>query len=151
MILSNIAATLIAVSSLAAFTIPPNSQNWTSNYQEALAKANSESKNVLMVFSGSDWCANCMRLESSVFNTQHFQEYASENLVLLKLDFPLRKKNKLSEELTKQNEQLAERFNKAGAFPTVVILSAAEQELGRTGYKPVGPEAYIGHLQGLLK
>ena len=104
-----------------------------------------------MNFSGSDWCANCMRLEKVVFSSEVFKKYAAENLVLLSLDFPAKKKNKLSPEMTKQNDGLAEKFNKTGAFPTVTILGVDGKALGTTGYKKMSAEAYVAHLQSFLK
>ena len=32
------------------------SQNWNTNFDEAKIKAEKENKNILLVFSGSDWC-----------------------------------------------------------------------------------------------
>jgi len=125
--------------------------NWLTNYKEAIAQSEKENKPVLMLFSGSDWCSNCIRLETTVFGTSAFQEYAKSKLILLKLDFPVKKKNKLSPELTTQNETLAEKYNKEGAFPSVILLNSHEEVIGTTGYKSIGVEEYIVHLDSFLK
>jgi len=124
---------------------------WITNYEEALMVSKKENKSILMSFSGSDWCANCMRLEKMVFSTEAFKKYATENFVLLQLDFPYKKKNKLAPALTKQNDELAEKYNKTGTFPTVLILSPEEKVLGITGYKKRSAEAYVTHLKALVK
>ena len=105
-------------------TTPENSNKWLINIDEAKKEAKNTERPILLSFQGSDWCANCIRLERSLFESESFKNYASENLILLKADFPSRKKNKLSDEQTAHNEKLAEKFNKEGAFPTVIILNA---------------------------
>ena len=35
-------------------------------------------------------------------------------------------------------------------FPTIVILNPKGKEIGRTGYKPGGPQAYVEHLQAII-
>jgi thioredoxin-related protein len=141
---------LITLLSLSTFA-QENTVKWLTNYEEALAISKKENKPILMNFSGSDWCANCMRLEKVVFNSNVFKTFSEKNFVLLKLDFPAKRKNKLSPEMTKQNDGLAEKFNKTGAFPTVTILAVNGKLLGTTGYKKMSAEAYIIHLQSFLK
>ena len=68
---------------------------WLTDFEEARAIANKENKFILINFSGSDWCAPCIRLEKEIFETDLFLSYAKEQLVLVKADFPRLKKNKL--------------------------------------------------------
>jgi len=124
---------------------------WLTNYEEALAASKKESKPILINFSGSDWCANCMRLEKVVFSSAVFKTFSAKNFVLLKADFPAKKKNKLSPEMTKQNDGLAEKFNKTGAFPTITIIGDNGKVLGTTGYKKISAAAYVAHLNSFLK
>ncbi len=142
--------TLIIATSLMSFIGEENS-NWLTSYKDAVAQAKKENKMILMDFSGSDWCANCIRLERGVFGTEAFKNYAKDKFILLNVDFPVKKKNKLSPELTQQNEDLADKYNKDGQFPTIIILDANEKTLAKTGYKEGGPEIYIKHLKSLLK
>jgi len=145
-----IVLTILFSISLTAFTTEETS-SWMTNYQEAVNLAKKENKLILMDFSGSDWCANCIRLERGVFEKEVFKKYAQEKFILLKIDFPVKKKNKLSAELTKQNEGLADIYNKEGQFPTIIILDANEKLLAKTGYKPGTAEDYIQHLNSLLQ
>ncbi len=119
------------------------------NFEEAKVQAKAESKTVLMSFSGSDWCANCIRLERELFESPEFQSYAKEHLVLLKLDFPMKKKNQLSAEQTAHNEKLAEQFNQKGAFPTVIVFSADGESLGKMKHPQPTASAYIESLAKL--
>lgn len=56
--------------------------------------------------------------------TDVFQKMAKDNLVLVNADFPRKKKNQLSPQQVKQNEALAEKYNKEGLFPYTLLLDA---------------------------
>ncbi len=122
--------------------------DWLENYAEALAAAKQLKRPVLIDFTGSDWCGWCIRLDREVFSQKAFLKYAKRDLVLLKLDFPQRKK--LSEALQKQNQELAKKFGIRG-FPTIVIVDAEGKEIARTGYQRGGAKNYVDHLKDLLE
>ncbi len=126
-------------------------QNWLTDLDEAKNIAVNTNKSIVLVFSGSDWCAPCMKLEKQVFSTDEFKQYASENYVLLKADFPQRKKNKLSKEQQEHNNQLAEKYNKNGFFPLVVVLNSEGKSLGNLGYINIGAKAYIESINSKIK
>lgn len=42
------------------------SQNWKTNFEEAKATATEQNKSILLVFSGSDWCGPCIKLDKNV-------------------------------------------------------------------------------------
>jgi thiamine biosynthesis lipoprotein len=74
----------------------------------------------LIVFEGSDWCVNCIRLERKILNDTSFIGYLDhENIRLIKVDFPQRKK--VSEEQKSANEQIAEKYGFEGVFPTILL------------------------------
>lgn len=127
------------------------SQNWQPTYGEALACAKENNKPLILVFSGSDWCAPCIKLDKSIWQSEDFKSYAKENYVMYRADFPRKKSNRLSEEITGQNNELAERFNPKGHFPLVVVLNENEEILGTTGYKKITPWEYISLLNTLIK
>lgn len=122
-----------------------------SNLDEALQKAKTENKTILVNFSGSDWCRSCILLKKTILNTEEFKNFADEKLVILDVDFPRLKKNKLSKEQTAINEALAARYNKNGQFPTILLLDSNAKVLGKTGYKKISPEAYIEHIKSIIK
>lgn len=97
---------------------------WLNDYDKALQQARTQNKMILLVFSGSDWCKPCIRLEQQVLSTDVFREYATENLILLKADFPRKRKNRLTKTQQQHNDQLAEKYNSAGAFPYAVLLDS---------------------------
>lgn len=129
--------------SLLALVLPTSAGElkWLTSMDEALAQAKKENKLVLVNFTGSDWCFFCIKQEKEVFSTREFQNYAAKNLVLLKLDFP--RKKKLPAEQEKANRALMEKYKVRG-FPTLVILSPEGKELARrVGYGGGGPEPLI--------
>jgi len=127
------------------------SQEWLNNFDKATSTANNENKNIVMVFAGSDWCAPCIKLEKYILESDDFKNYAKEHWVLLKLDFPKRKKNKLSDEQQLHNDALAEKYNRKGYFPLVVLLDKKGNVLGETGYKKVTSQEYVNELIALEK
>jgi thioredoxin-related protein len=127
------------------------SQNWKNNIEEAKTEAKISNKNILLVFSGSDWCAPCIKLDRTIFQTEVFKAEAAKKWVLVKADFPKKKGNALSEAQTESNKKLAEKYNKEGNFPLVVLLDASGKVLGITGYKNVSPIEYVQLLNAMVK
>jgi thioredoxin-related protein len=95
---------------------------WTTDFSKAITEASAKNKYILLNFSGSDWCGPCMKLKKEVLDSEEFLNFAETKLVLVRADFPRSKKNKLSPELTKHNENLAEKYNKEGKFPLTVLI-----------------------------
>lgn len=95
---------------------------WTTDFTKAITEANANNKYIVLNFSGSDWCGPCMKLKKEVLDSQDFLKFAESKLVLVRADFPRSKKNRLSPELTKSNENLAEKYNKEGKFPFTVLI-----------------------------
>jgi protein disulfide-isomerase len=116
-------------------------EGWKSDYTAALAEAAKDNKMVLLDFTGSDWCGWCIKLQKDTFSKPEFKKFAEQSLVLVELDFPREKPQ--SDELKKQNEELAEKFGIQG-FPTLVLLDPQGKEAARNvGYLQGGPEAFI--------
>lgn len=122
-------------------------QEWQLNLDKAKSIASQKNKNIILVFSGSDWCGPCIKLDKNIWETAEFQKAAEENWVLLRADFPRKKANRLSKEQTTTNEMLAEKYNPNGYFPLVLVLDDMGKVLGATGYKDFSPSEYIKHLQ----
>lgn len=133
------------------FSVLINAQDWQPSYTDALALAKEDEKPLLLVFSGSDWCAPCIKLDTWIWQSEEFKAYAKENYVLYRADFPRKRDNRLPEELKAVNTKLAERFNPKGYFPLVLLLNADEEILGTGGFKKVTPSEYISYLNTFLK
>ncbi len=126
-------------------------QKWETSFETAKKRASEEKRNILLVFSGSDWCIPCMKLEKEIWESPDFKKDADSHFILLRADFPKRKANKLSEEQQKENDHLAELYNKQGLFPMVEVLDKNGKVLGTSGYKGVSPREYIAILHSLEK
>lgn len=126
------------------------SQDWK-NFEEAKTLAAKENKSIILVFSGSDWCAPCIKLDKSIWQSEDFKSEAKKEWVLVKADFPKKKGHELPSALQEQNKSLAEKYNKDGFFPLVVVLDKNGKALGKTGFKNVSPKEYIALLHSLEK
>ncbi len=126
-------------------------QNWSTNIDEAIAKAAAENKSIVLVFSGSDWCAPCIKLDKNVWQSDAFKSFAAEKLVLVRADFPKKKANVLPEVLQNSNKALAEKYNQEGYFPLVVVLNAQGKVVAKKGYENQNAIQYVTELQALIK
>ncbi len=122
--------------------------NWETDFEKASSSAKASGKYILLDFSGSDWCGWCIRLEKEVFSQDAFNDFAKENLVCVIVDFPSAIKQ--SEELKKQNQDLARKYNVRG-YPTIIILSPDGKSVGKTGYLQGGPWEYTRHLKKIIE
>lgn len=132
-----------------AITLP--AQKWETSFDAAKARSQKEGVNIVLVFSGSDWCIPCMKLEKNIWESPDFVEYSKAHFVLLRADFPKKKLNALSKEQQDRNDKLAETYNRQGLFPYVAILDKNGKMLGSTGYKNVTPKDYIALLNSIEK
>lgn len=144
--------TCLLLTGLCASGLPATAQPaWFTDEEEARQQARELSRPVLMHFSGSDWCLPCMKLERDLFSTEAFGDYADRNLILLKLDFPARKKNQLPEALAAHHEALAARYNPRGTFPLVVLTDAGGNVLGTMPHPLPATEDYLRALENLIR
>jgi thioredoxin-related protein len=125
------------------------SQNWNTNFEEVKVKAEKENKNILLVFSGSDWCGPCIKLEKVVWKSPEFQAEADKNWVIYRADFPNKRKNQLAPDMVESNNKLAEKYNKNGIFPLVMLLDPKGKVIGMTGFKNVSAQDYIKLINSL--
>jgi protein disulfide-isomerase len=122
---------------------------WGQDLPTALNQARTEHKNVLLDFTGSDWCEWCMKFDNDILKHNDFLDYAGRNLILVRLDFPRR--TPLSPDLKAANDELSKRFQVNG-FPTFILLNADGRELGRqVGYLEGGPASFLSELDSYAR
>jgi thiol-disulfide isomerase/thioredoxin len=119
---------------------PGSMGGWITDFDQATASATADHRPILLLFTGSDWCPWCIKLEEEILDTGTFRNWARENLVLVYLDFPRQKA--LDPKLAGRNAALAKRFGITG-YPTVLFVDAAGQVLVRTGYTKAGVAKWI--------
>lgn len=121
---------------------------WLTDHKQATEIAKKDQKPILMLFTGSDWCGYCMKLDKEFFSQQDFKEFAQSDIVLLEVDFP--KNKKLDATTTAQNKKLAKKYGIRG-YPTIYIVDADGEVIYQTGYgefvKAKSAENYIKILK----
>lgn len=111
-----------------------NGQETFLSIEDAKSEARKEDKKILLIFSGSDWCKPCIQLKKEILDTPEF-ETLSDEMVSLHLDFPYKRKNRLSKAHTKHNEKLAEQYNTSGQFPHMVLITPKGDVLKEFSYE----------------
>ena len=124
---------------------------WLTDFEAAKNTAARENKLVLLNFSGSDWCAPCIKMKAEVFETQPFLSLAERQLVLIRADFPRSKKRQLSKDQIKHNEALAARYNPSGKFPLTLLLDAKGKIIKEwDGYVFGSQDKFMGDLAKVI-
>jgi thioredoxin-related protein len=100
-------------------------EDWFTDFRAAKAQAKKEKKDLFVLFTGSDWCPPCVALEQTVLSKKEFLTPVKKSFVLVKLDFP--KKKKLPEAEAQANEALAEKYKIEG-FPTFLLMTTDGEE-----------------------
>ncbi|MBP5640086.1 MAG: thioredoxin family protein [Victivallales bacterium] len=121
---------------------------WSEDFAACLEKAKKSHKPIFALFTGSDWCIWCKRLEGEVLSKEPFLKYAGRKLILFKADFP--SKIQQDDNLKSQNQNLAKKYGIRG-YPTVLLLDKKGEIIGKTGYKQGGPDKYVKHIKELIK
>jgi len=125
--------------------------NWETDYARALEKAKRENKQVLLDFTGSDWCGPCIEFKKRVLSRPDFAGYAEKNLVLVEIDYPQRKEQ--SAGLKTQNEKLSAQYRiDEKGFPTIVLLDSNGKTAREfTGYDGSTSADLIAWIEGNKK
>jgi thioredoxin-related protein len=122
-------------------------EGWTSDFEAAKKQAAESKKDLLIDFTGSDWCGWCIKLVDEVFKHDAFKDGVKDTFVLVELDFP-KDKTKVSDEVREQNEKLGKKYGIQG-YPTILLTDADGRPYASTGYQKGGPEKYVAHLNEL--
>ena len=122
--------------------------NWHLKVDKAFAEAKEKGKPVLVNFTGSDWCPYCIKLEDEVFAKKPFEDWAEENVILLKCDFP--RSFQQPDSVKQQNNALAQKYGISG-FPTVLLIDSTGNILARSGYLRGGSANWVEELKAQLK
>ena len=100
--------------------------HWTTDIDAAIKSANEKDLDLMLLFTGSDWCPPCIQLEKQILSKEGFLEPAQKQFVLVILDFP--QNTPLAPGLEEQNNEWATRFGVEG-FPTVVLLDKDQKTI----------------------
>jgi len=103
----------------------------------------------LLIFTGSDWCPNCRRLEKKILSDSAFISYTKDKLSIEFVDFPQHKK--LDPQIIEKNKILAEKYHFQGVYPTILLLDSTGNVKGQILYLNQSPKEFIDNLKLLLK
>ena len=140
------AAAVERVAALDGTPLPP--ADWTTDPAAARVTAAAEGKDVLMLFTGSDWCRYCVLLDEQVFSRAPASRLTDDFVPVL-VDFP---QSPLPPALAAQNDALQAEYGVEG-FPTVVLTDPAGAEYGRimydASYESGGAAAFVADVRAL--
>ena len=124
---------------------------WTMDLAAAKTLAAEKKLPILLDFSGSDWCGWCKVMEENVFTQPEWTAYATNNLIMVLVDFPS-DKSRVPEKYVERNESLQTKYGVQG-FPTFVVIDDdGETELGRLGSgRDKTPASFQGELEKLFR
>lgn len=135
---------------LGLFFLSSSSTPWLRDFEQAKNLAEKDHKLILVNFSGSDWCGPCIRMHKEIFESQAFENYAGDHLVLVNADFPRLKKHQLPKDQAAKNEALADKYNKQGTFPLTVLIDEKGNVLKKwEGYPDENPQQFVADINGL--
>lgn len=138
---------LLCTMSCASRTEDKAAVTWLDSMEQAQAQAAQSNRPILALFTGSDWCPWCVKLQKEIFATKEFQDWAAKTVVLVKFDF-LRRTAQPAD-VKKTHAALAQKYGIRG-FPTVKLLNARGEALGSLGYQPGGPAAWTAAAQKVI-
>ena len=100
------------------------SLSWETDWTLAQQKAEQENKDMLLVFTGSDWCLPCQMLKKNVLLSSHFQKLVSDKFICLEIDFPKKTptppQTQAEKATQKINSELSTRYKVRG-LPSLVF------------------------------
>lgn len=121
-----------------------------SNYDEAIKYAKVNKQPVLIIFSGYDWCKPCMIFKKFILSSKKFKSYYPKKFPILLLSFPIEEKNKLPEQQMTYNQTFADKYNKSGIFPYMVMINIEGTPLGDLTYQEETTGDFIKQCNKLL-
>lgn len=117
---------------------------FTEDAPSAIERAKVEKKDVIFLFTGSDWCPPCKKLEKEVLSEKEFLDEISKQYVLVKLDFP--RNSPQDPEIAKQNDGYSKKYG-IDSFPTLVLADSNQVPFAFAGYEEGG---FLNYLDLLL-
>lgn len=120
---------------------------WETDLDIAFQKSKEQEKAILLNFSGSDWCIPCQKLKKGLLSNEQFATFASENLILVNLDFPMKNKGE-NKEYTAKKDHWSEKYNPNGHFPLTILIDKNGKVLKKwTGNITDSPEKFIDQIR----
>ncbi len=136
--------TIAAAFAVAVLVLHGNPPGFTSDYNAALERAKTEKKPVLAVFSGSDWCYWCKKLDEDFLSKEEFTKAVEKDIILLYVDMP-EDKSRLDLKAASINPKLVKRYGVRG-FPSLMFLDADGEKLADAKRMDMSPAEWGRYL-----
>lgn len=120
------------------------SAEWTEDINAAVEQAAADDKDLMILYTGSDWCPPCKLLEKEVLSEKEFQDELDAQYVLVKLDFP--QTIEQAPEVAQRNAEWRERFGIEG-YPTIVLTDVSLKPYAFLGYEEGGFQNYLAVIE----
>lgn len=131
-----LSAAVVLCASLAARAANP--PGFIDDYDLALQRSEASGKPILAVFSGSDWCYWCRKLDQDFLQQSAFTAAVTNDIILLYVDSP-KDTSILSEKARQANPGLVKKYGVRG-FPSMMFLYGAKgQYVGDVKRKDMSP------------
>ncbi len=127
------------------YTGPLNFAGFGQSLDVAVRKATERKKDIFLVFAGSDWNTDSIRMATELFSNARFQQFIQPRFETVVIDMPRTEAglNLLGD--IAQNRQLIRRFG-IRSVPTIVLLDAGGTPYIIDGMFEEGVDKYIQHL-----
>jgi len=125
----------------------PAQIEWFTNYDEALEYSKVTNKPLILLFTGSDWCSWCQKLDREVLQQSEFAEMCADKFVFVMVDFP--HSHDLPPAQEHQNLGLKNMYGVRG-FPKMVIVDEKQQKVVYINYRRGGPKKHAERLLNAL-
>lgn len=126
---------------------PLRGSDWETNFSDAKVRAAEQGKELLLCFTGSDWCGFCIALRDKVLAVDAFQSAVRDTFVLVELDYPQHAAQ--SEEVKSQNAELRQKFAVAG-YPTLLLADVQGRPYARMRNQPgISPAQFAAQMLSL--
>ncbi len=136
----------VGLTSLLAASSALAGATWKTDLEAAKTEAKRDKKLIVMNFTGSDWCGYCIKMKKDTLDQKAFEDYAAKNVVLVEVDFPMRKAQAAAQK--KANKALEAKYKIEG-YPTFLVVDGEGKELARhVGYLQGGPDSFIAFVDG---
>jgi thioredoxin-related protein len=123
---------------------------WLDDFGKAKELAAESKRPILMLFSGSDWCPWCIKLEEEVLSVKEVKDFIGANTVPMLVDYPREKR--LQPGVARQNEKLGAMYNEERGLPSVFLVDKDGKKLGQVDfYEDFTPKGFMAALKEALE
>ncbi len=121
-------------------------QGFTDDIDAGIKSARDSQRDLFLLFTGSDWCPPCRKLEAEILEQVEFLQAANKDFVLVKIDFP--RNPPLPEAQAARNEEWSRKYG-ISQFPTIAVVDRDLRPIGFLGYAEGGPQPFLNSLNEL--